>query len=82
MMTLPPLITEEARTSAQRPTITRAMYYGAAGNARVHLEGRDAFKWVRCAATVAACAGVCAAGPTPACLACAGGAYDSCKDCF
>jgi hypothetical protein len=37
----------------------------------------------KCGGHIAACAGACIPNPlNPACAACLGSAYDSCKDCF
>lgn len=81
-MAMPQLITRVSPISTQASLLSRTVQHGAAAGANVRLQGCDLWDWAKCAVTVLACAGVCAAGPTPACLACAGSAYYDCKDCF
>jgi hypothetical protein len=53
-------------------------------NKAVQMNGivQSGCNWFRCAGAVATCAAACIAGPgSPACIACLGPAYDSCKDC-
>lgn len=46
-------------------------------------QGCNVWQWAKCAGTVAACAAACASGVGSAsCIACMGGAYDSCKGCL
>ena len=49
-----------------------------------HIEGCSFLDSLACAGVVAGCAAVCAAAEVdaPACVACLGGSYSTCKDCF
>jgi hypothetical protein len=59
-----------------KPSPRGALLYSAEGAS----QSCDVFK---CGVTVAACAGVCiGTWGSPACIACLGPLYESCKDCF
>jgi hypothetical protein len=59
-----------------RPTTRGSLLKGAN-------EVSQSCNWLKCGASVAACAAVCIGSfGSAACIACLGPAYDSCKDCF
>lgn len=49
-----------------------------------HIESCGALDWAACAAVVTGCAAVCSAAEVdaPACIACMGGSYSTCKKCI
>ena len=81
-MALPAVIMSTSAAAGERRASRQASRFAGSLGSAVRLQSCSFGQWLECAAIVAACAGVCAAGPTPACLACAGGAYSKCKDCF
>jgi hypothetical protein len=71
-----------------QPQAIRHAFLGSAQSNAMALEGLaqqgcNVLKKIECAAEIAACAAACASGVgTGGCIACLGGAYDRCKDCF
>ena len=49
-----------------------------------HIEHCNALDYAACAGVVVGCAAVCSAAEidAPACIACLGGSYSTCKNCF
>ena len=49
-----------------------------------HIESCGGLDWAACAAVVTGCAAVCSAAEVdaPACIACMGGSYSTCKKCI
>lgn len=76
-MTMPMLITRDTAAYAQARRGRLNARYGSIASS-VRLQGCN---WFKCGGLILACAAACASSPA-ACLACLGGAYDECKDCF
>lgn len=78
-MSLPLLITRETTPYVHMGAGSESALF-ASSTSSVSLQGCDIFK---CASVVASCLAVCAGSlGSPACIACLGSAYGSCKDCF
>jgi hypothetical protein len=71
-----------------QPQVIRRSFFGSAHSDCMALEGVsqqgcNVWKKVECGAEIAACAAACVSGVgTAGCIACLGGSYDRCKDCF
>lgn len=78
-MALPALITVSTSTASNKRAARGQARFDRL-DARVQLQGCNPFK---CAGLAIACAAACASGiGTAGCIACLGGAYEECKDCF
>ncbi len=79
-MPLPTLITNDSATSRDHRRSRTESRYAFQPGYSVRLQGCN---WFKCAGVAISCAAVCVSGiGTAACIACLGGAYGECKDCF
>ena len=77
-MALPSLIDTRSRTSREQRRSRGESRYATIAGYGVRLQSCN---WLKCGGVAVSCIPACAAGPL-ACVACLGGLYAECKDCF